>query len=187
MQSWNRALAAFLLFSAIISVVPARAAIQDMIFRGVNISDDAVDDLKDLASQARANNGIVVLTGASSPLGPFITPDDVQNAIIVSPGRSIRVIPNSGVTNGLLMLPNGVTARGTILMQPCRQSKLGTLIMPRGLGIADGMLNVAPGSVFIEDEERTDRATQVASRSPLWGTQVERARVAVRGRARITE
>jgi hypothetical protein len=187
MQSWTRPLAAFLLFASIASIIPARAAIQDMIFRGINISDDAVDDLKDLAESARANNGIVILTGSGSPLGPFVRAEDVQNAIIVAPGRRLRVIPNSGVTNGLLMLPNGVTARGTILMQPCHQSKLGTLIMPRGLGIADGRLNVVPGSIFIEDEEQTDRATQVASRSPLWGTTAGHARVAIRGRARITE
>jgi hypothetical protein len=185
-----KALAILIAVCGIATTIPAHAAIQDMIFRGVNIRDDAVDDLKDLAEAARANNGIVVLTGSSSSLGPFIRAEDVDRAIIVRPGRSLRVIPNSGITNGLLMLPNGVTARGTILMQPSCHSKLGTLIMPRGLGIADGRLNVLPGSVFIEDEENTDRATQVAVRSPRFETlqrDLGRARLVQRAQRRIVE
>jgi hypothetical protein len=190
MQAWSKALAVLIAFCGLATTLPARAAIQDMNFRGVNIRDDAVDDLKDLAEAARANNGIVVLSGSGSALGPFIRPEDVDAAIIVRPGRGLRVIPNSGVTNGLLMLPSGVTARGTILMQPTCHSKLGTLIMPRGLGIADGRLNVVPGSVFIEDEEQTDRATQLASRSPRFNTlqrEVGNTKVVIRPRARIVE
>jgi hypothetical protein len=188
MRSWSKALAALVAFCGLATALPARAEIQDMIFRGVNVRDDAVDDLKDLAEAARANNGIVVLSGSPSELGPFIRTEDVDAAIIVRPGRGLRVIPNSGVTNGLLMLPNGVTARGTILMQPSCHSKMGTLIMPRGLGIADGRLNIVPGSIFIEDEERSDRATQLMARSPRFETlqrDVGRTKVVARPRVRF--